>query len=268
MTFALRTPEAPAAPNGFTDVQRELTELRAANQKLQQRLEALASAAPVAASPASAERSAAPTVSQEQIAAAVAAYLKNAAGPELADAAAVAAVPKFDLDADFAALKVNYWEDPSGWKRAHAAGKMDEVIKKFEALAKASPNDTKVQMELANAYMAYLQLDQTKWQLSMKADGVYDRVLDLDDKHWEARFTKAVSYTFWPDFLGKKKDAITHFETLVAQQETMPPQEHEAETYLYLGNLLEARDAAKAKEVWAKGARRHPANQELAKKSK
>ena len=111
-------------------------------------------------------------------------------------------------------------------------------------------------------------MDQSKWELSMKADKVFDKVLALDDKHWEARFTKAMQYTFFPDFLGKKKDAIAHFETLVRQQESMPVDAIQAQTYLYLGNLLEYRDPQKAKEIWQKGARRHLDNQELQKRAK
>ena len=91
-------------------------------------------------------------------------------------------------------------------------------------------------------------------------------MLELDDRHWEARFSKAVSYTFWPEFLGKRKPAIQHFETLVAQQEAMPASPEQAQTYLYLGNLLQRTDPAQARELWSKGARRHPDNQELAKK--
>lgn len=266
----LRSPEAPVAPTGIAELQREVADLRSANQKLQQRLEAIAStpASAAASLPSAGERASVASVSPEQVAAAVESYLQRRAGPGAVDAAAKPAAA-FDLATEFSKLQgTNFFEDSALWKRLMAAGKMDEAIKQFEELAKAHPTDTKAQMDLANAYLAYLNMDQTKWQLSMKADAVFDKVLDLDEKHWEARFTKAVSYTFWPDFLGKKKEAISHFETLVAQQEAMPAQAHEAETYLYLGNLLEARDPAKAKEVWSKGARRHPDNQELAKKAK
>lgn len=270
VTFALRT-EPAVQPTNPTDVQRELAELRASNEKLQQQLDALAKAPAPATTSLAAERSAAPAVSTEMIAAAVEAFLKkNGASAALAAGGTAApAAATFDLSTEFAKLQgTSFWEDGALWKRLFAAGKMDEAIKQFEALAAANPKDTKVQMDLANAYLSYLQLDQSKWQLSMKADSVFDTVLALDERHWEARFSKAMSYTFWPDFLGKKKDAISHFETLVAQQESMPPQDHEAQSYLFLGNLLETRDPAKAKEMWAKGARRHPNNQELANKAK
>lgn len=272
LTFALRPAEAPSLQPIVDDLQKSVAQLRTDAQALQQRLEGLAKAPAVGSVPvdASAVRTAA-AVSDEQIAAAVEAYLQRrggAAGAPVGGVTAADGKVGFDLDHDFAELVGNnYWENTAAWKKAFAAGRMDEVIAKFEALAKASPNDTKVQMDLANAYLAHLQMDQSKWQLSMKADGVFDKVLALDDKHWEARFTKAMSYTFYPDFLGKKKDAIAHFETLVQQQESMPVDASQAQTYLYLGNLLEARDPQKAKEMWQKGARRHPDNQELQKRA-
>jgi tetratricopeptide (TPR) repeat protein len=271
VVLTLRPTETPHDAGAIGDLQRTVAELRTQNADLQQKLDVIAKAPSLATAAPGAVRSEAATVSAEQVAAAVEAYLgKRAAGGAGAVAATDgAAKPAFDMDTDFAQLiGHSYWENGAAWRKAFESGRMDEVIAKFEALAKASPKDVKTQMDLANAYLAYLQFDQTKWQLSMKADGVFDRVLDIDERHWEARFTKAMSYTFWPDFLGKKKDAIGHFETLVQQQEGMPPQPHEAQTYLYLGNLLETRDPAKAREIWAKGARRHPDNQELAKKAR
>lgn len=267
VSFAMRPAETPVAPaEAAADLQREVAELRTAQVALQKQLEALRTAPVQASVPAGPDRVAAGP-SEEQVVAAVEAYLKRREGKAGATAAGGASAG-FDLDKDFAGLVGgNYWNQTELWKRAFAAGRMDEVVARFEALAKQNPNDIPSQMNLANAYMAYLQMDQSKWQLSMKADQVFDKVLDIDENHWEARFTKAMSYTFWPDFLGKKKDAISHFETLVQQQENLPVEAHHAQTYLFLGNLLEQRDPAKAKEIWAKGARRHPDNQELAKKA-
>lgn len=163
--------------------------------------------------------------------------------------------------------KAGYWSNAELYKKLFEQGRMQEVIDEFQALAEANPKDPQAQMDLGNAMLAWLQMDNTKWQLSGKADQAFDKVLALDDKHWEARFTKAMSYTFWPDFLGKKKEAISHFETLVAQQETMPAQAHESNTYVFLGNLLEQRgDTARAREIWERGLRRHPNDAELKKK--
>lgn len=258
-------PSADVVPNDPTAaLQAELATLRQTQATLQQELDRLRAAPPVQAPVAAAPMRVTASVDDRQIAAAVEAYLKQRGGAAGAEATSAAA---FDLDAEFDRLSgSNFWTNGELWKRAFAAGRMDEVIAKFEALAQANPNDIPAQMDLARAYMAYLQMDQSKWQLSMKADKVFDDVLDIDETHWEARFTKAVSYTFWPDFLGKKKDAISNFETLVQQQELQPVQAHQAQTYLYLGNLLEQSDPKRAQEIWARGAQRHPNDPELSKR--
>ncbi len=212
----------------------------------------------------------APTLSDEQIAAAVARYFQERGGSGVANAAAGGAgsgsgPAPFDRKAVWTDLRgTNAWENGAAWKKVHDAGQMDELLKEFEAYAEANPNEPKAHMELANAYLAALQFDQTKWPLSQKADAEFDKVLTLDSNHWEARFSKAVSYTFWPDFLGKKKEALQHFETLVEQQKTLPVQPHHAQTYLFLGNLLEQRgNKERAREIWQQGAQRHPDSQEL-----
>lgn len=267
ISFAMR-PSAEVAPRDTAvDLQREVLELKKQHAELLAKYEGLANAPLAASAPLAAERVAVPTVSDDQVAAAVAAYMRQHGNAVEAAAGAGVADASFDIDRSFEELATSsYWDNAAAWKKAFASGRMDELIAKFEAAAKANPNNTKTQMQLATAYLGYLQMDSTKWPLSMKADKVFDSVLALDPTHWEARFTKALSYTFYPDFLGKKKDAISNFETLVQQQETMPVEASQAQTYLYLGNLLEARDPAKAREMWARGARRHPDNQELQKK--
>ncbi|MFN9945750.1 MAG: tetratricopeptide repeat protein [Planctomycetota bacterium] len=265
VAFALRPAEAAPDQGGVLELQRTVGELQQAQQQLTARLDALA-AAPAAAR-SEPERTGPVAPSDQQGAAAVEAYLRQRGSGAAAEAAAGGAAAAFDVDAEFAALKgTDFFGNPAAWKRAHAAGKLDEIVARFEAQAKANPGSPDAQMQLAKAYLAYTNIDPSKYEFSLKADGAFDKVLELDDHHWEARFTKALSYTFWPEFLGKRKPAIAHFETLVAQQEAMPASPEQAQTYLYLGNLLERTDPAKAREMWAKGARRHPDSQELAKK--
>ncbi|MFN6196624.1 MAG: tetratricopeptide repeat protein [Planctomycetota bacterium] len=265
VVFALRPAEVAPDQGGVLELQRTVGELQQAQQQLTARLDALA-AAPAAAR-SEPERTGPVAPSDQQVAAAVEAYLRQRGSGAAAEAAAGGAAAAFDVDAEFAALKgTDFFGNPAAWKRAHAAGKLDEIVARFEAQAKANPGSPDAQMQLAKAYLAYTNIDPSKYEFSLKADGAFDKVLELDDHHWEARFTKALSYTFWPEFLGKRKPAIAHFETLVAQQEAMPASPEQAQTYLYLGNLLERTDPAKAREMWAKGARRHPDSQELAKK--
>ena len=247
------------------DLQREIAELRSMCASLQKDLAVRTLPVQTAAAPLS-ERTVA---TEEQIAAAVEAALKRREAKAATNAGAVATTDDvFDVQKETAALVgTSYWNNAAAWTKASKAGKLNEVLAEIEKLAKANPNDPKAQMNLANAYLAALQLEPGDYSGAGRADQVLDRVLALDGQHWEARFTKAMSYTFWPEFTGKPKEAISHFETLVKQQETMPVTDDQAQTYLFLGNLLEKSDAAKAKEYWQKGARRHPNNEELRKKA-
>lgn len=265
VTLAMQPADTSTDSLLISQLESSLQKTWQANAALSARLDELAQRPNNAVAPASIDRREASIVSAEQVAAAVDAYLSNRGGKPLDAAAGSAAdAMAFDLDEDLnALLGASFFEDPDAWKRAFEAGKMDEVIAEIEALAKANPNDPESQMNLANAYMAYLQMDNTKWDMSMKADGQFDKVLALDENHWEARFTKAVSYTFWPSFLGKGKDAISQFERLVKQQENTPAQDHEAQTYLYLGNMLADKDPARARTYWQQGMTRHPNSAEL-----
>ncbi|MFT6081142.1 MAG: tetratricopeptide (TPR) repeat protein [Planctomycetota bacterium] len=265
VTLAMQPADTSTDSLLISQLESSLQKTWQANAALSARLDELAQRPSNAVAPASIDRREASIVSAEQVAAAVEVYLSNRGGKPLDAAAGSAAdAMAFDLDEDLRALLgASFFEDPDAWKRAFEAGKMDEVIAEIEALAKANPNDPESQMNLANAYMAYLQMDNTKWDMSMKADGQFDKVLALDENHWEARFTKAVSYTFWPPFLGKGKDAISQFERLIKQQENTPAQDHEAQTYLYLGNMLADKDPARARTYWQQGLTRHPNSAEL-----
>ncbi|MCA8950152.1 MAG: hypothetical protein KDE27_11665 [Planctomycetes bacterium] len=259
-------PEATPAPDpALAEAQAQVAALQQQVHDLESRLTEVATARSVVAAPAG-DRVEVPTLSREQIAIAVESYLKER-GKRAADATASGDGEPLTPEALFATVDgKSFFENQDAWRAAFEAGRMDELIDMFEEAADNNPQDVDKQMALANAYMAYLQLDNTKYQFASKADLQYDKVLELNPRHWEARFTKAMSYTFWPKFLGKDREAIQHFETLVEQQESMPVQDHQAQTYLFLGNLLQEKDPERAKQIWAQGMSRHPTNEELRKK--
>lgn len=265
ITAALAPAAPPPAPTSVSaeEFRATVQRLESALQNLQQQQTQAAAAAPI-------ERTALPTVSDDAVAAAVQRYLKTQAGPT--DAAGKAAEKELDVRATFTALQAqktnNYWQNQEAYKRAFTAGKMDDLVAMFEQNAKANPNDPNAQMQLADAYLAYVQLDSSKGStLGLRADQVLDKTLELDPSHWQARFTKAVSYTFWPSILGKDKEALAHFDILVQQQQNMPVSPEQAQTYLYYGNMLEkSGQAAKAKEIWQQGLQRHPGDNDLRQK--
>lgn len=162
------------------------------------------------------------------------------------------------------------WNDREKiWSKVKEQGLIEQVVAAFEKRAGETPNNPDVQFELGYAYIQKLQtindgMEKGNW--AVKADSCFDTALKLDEKHWGARFSKAISLSFWPPVFGKQNEAIHHFETLVTQQETLPPQPEFIETYLYLGNMYQQQgNMEKAREAWQKGLSVFPSNEELQK---
>lgn len=154
------------------------------------------------------------------------------------------------------------------WNKAKEAGLTDELIALFEQRAEENPNDADAQAELGFAYIAKIQQvtdGPMKGQLGVQADQAFDRALEVDPNHWDARFTKAISYSFWPAFTGKPAQAVTQLEILVERQANLPRDPKHAQTYLMLGNLYQQQGRLEeAQQAWANGAALFPTNQELA----
>ena len=172
---------------------------------------------------------------------------------------------------------VEWDEQTRFFKELAQAGVLDEVIAAYEERAADNPDDPDMQSELGEAYIQrlfHVTNDVEKGMYAFKADRAFDRALALDDHHWSARFTKAVSYSFQPPVLGMGPKAIKEFETLVTQQEARPASSPKqatgyAETYVYLGNLYAQQGKAdKAREVWTKGFERHPESKSLRERLK
>jgi tetratricopeptide (TPR) repeat protein len=158
------------------------------------------------------------------------------------------------------------------WQELRDAGLFDDALTLLEARAKAASGDAAVQTTLGTAYIQKLlstSNDAEKGTWAMKADAAFNRALAVDDHHWEARFNKAVSYSFFPPIFGFQPKAVEQFEILVEQQEAAPePRPEHAQSYLYLGNLYATqnrRDDAAA--TWRRGAERFPDSTELAERA-
>ena len=152
------------------------------------------------------------------------------------------------------------------WSALAKAGLLDRAIEDFELRAEELPDDAQAQADLGDAYIQKIftvsEIEKGKW--SRKADGAYDQALALDETHWEARFSKAVNYSFVPPIFGLQPKAIEQFEILRSQQEARDPEPRFSETYLLLGNLhANQGNPDKAREVWAQGRERFPENKQL-----
>jgi tetratricopeptide (TPR) repeat protein len=100
--------------------------------------------------------------------------------------------------------------------------------------------------------------------LAMQADKLFDTALNLDPANWEARFTKAVSLSYWPASMGKTEEVIQQFTTLIQQQETQTPQAQFADSYIWLGDQYQkAGRNDDAKSVWERGVSLFPDSEKL-----
>ncbi len=158
------------------------------------------------------------------------------------------------------------------WAEAQRVGLLDELLAVFERRAEGAPDDAQVQADLGNACLQavqYLQNPLKQGDLANRADAAFDRALAIDDRHWEARFQKALALSFWPAALGKKGESIRNFEMLIEQQDTMPRETHHAQTYLFLGNLYEEQGRTDdAQAMWARGLRAFPDSDDLLKRAR
>ncbi|MBM3985200.1 MAG: hypothetical protein FJ296_05865, partial [Planctomycetes bacterium] len=186
--------------------------------------------------------------------------------------AAEAPVAALDLDDTFEALLDPDldWDDREAlWKKVREAELTDELIALVEAFAAARPNDPDAQVLLGSSYLEKIYEvgngpEAGVW--ATKADKSFDAALALDDHHWDARFSKAVSLSFWPPMFGKQAEAINHFNTLIGQQEAGPSKPSHAQTYMWLGNLyLQQGKNDLAKQTYENGLKNFPGDEGLLK---
>lgn len=264
----LATPERTTrgAASGEADLALVLEELRAEQQRLAERLAALPSATPVVAG---AQR--APSIDLEQ---AIAAYMAKqlATGTQGAEARGDApADPEIAAIADrIVSGEVTGDELERLWQTLREEKRIDGVLAEIELQAELAPNNPDLQSELGKAYIQKLFDDGIGPMAAIwgeKADLAFDRALELDDTHWDARFDKAMALSNWPDFLGKKGESMRQFEILMEQQEQATPEPNHAQTYFFLGNLqAQNGEAEKALATWKRGATRFPDSEVLRRK--
>jgi tetratricopeptide (TPR) repeat protein len=164
--------------------------------------------------------------------------------------------------------ELTFPEKAAIWKDLAKRGLMDEAVKYFEEVAADNPEDPHAQTALGHAYIHKLlnSNDLEKGLLAMKSDAAYDRALAVDDHHWEARFSKAMSYSYAPPVFGLQARAIEEFGILREQQEAQAPRDGFSQTYLLLGNLYANQgNTVRAQEVWKAGLEIFPDSQDLSK---
>ena len=194
----------------------------------------------------------------------------QAAGPDRSVAAAVPAAAELSAESLLAQLEdpeLDEMERQTLWEKARKAGLLDAMVKTMEERVEREPNNPDLRLDMGKAYLQKIfevGSGPMAGLWASRADAAFDAALELDPGHWEARFQKAVSLSFWPPAMGKQGQAIDEFETLIAQQNAGPKKESHAQTYLFLGNMYQQSGSMeKAVEAWQKGLDLFPGNQTL-----
>jgi tetratricopeptide (TPR) repeat protein len=166
--------------------------------------------------------------------------------------------------------RASYEQKRSAWKQLRDSGKLDQAIGDLEQRMAADPRAAEYPAALGQAYLqkcGVIHDVREQGILAMQADKVFDTALNLDPANWEARYMKAVALSYWPASMNKSPEIIDHFQTLVQQQETQPPQPQFAETYVRLGDqYAKAGQTDQAQTTWERGLLLFPQNDQLKKK--
>lgn len=263
---------AHGAASDTPELSAAVSDLRAEQARLTARLAALASATLPSTAASAPAASRAPV---QDLDAAIAAYMAKRLGGGASDAVSGAPGP---ADLESAAIadriltgQVTGDELDELWQTLREEKRIDAVLAEIEREAALAPNNPDLQSELGKAYLQKLFDVGVGPMASVwgeKADGAFDRALELDETHWEARFQKAMALSNWPAFLGKQGESVHQFEILVEQQERGTSEPEQAWTYYFLGNLYDQMgESDKARSAWQRGATRFPDSAELRQKT-
>lgn len=81
----------------------------------------------------------------------------------------------------------------------------------------------------------------------------FDRVLELDPEHYQARFQKAFYLAQFQDWLGQRAASVEHFEQIIGDAALYPPKDV-ADVCFHLGMVYQrVGNAGKAREAWERG---------------
>jgi tetratricopeptide (TPR) repeat protein len=148
-------------------------------------------------------------------------------------------------------------------------GFLDGLLADLEGKVAAAPGDPDARLALADGYISKLFTVPAGPEMGVwgaKAEDQWKEILKQDDRHWQARYSLAFSWSQYPDFLNRTPDALREFEKLRGQQEQVAAEPRHASTYFHLHALYrKAGNPEKAREALEEGLRRFPEDADLKK---
>lgn len=153
------------------------------------------------------------------------------------------------------------------WQLARTTGVVDAQLKRLAAQVEGNPRDVGLRMALARAYVAKLFTvpggpEQGLW--GERAEAQWQTVLELEPEHWEAQFTLANNWGYYPDFMGKTADAIAGLEHARQIQQGLAPDPRHVQTYLSLARLYQRKgDEERVRSILEAGLSFFPGDEQL-----
>lgn len=151
---------------------------------------------------------------------------------------------------------------------ATAKAEADRAEAAFRAAMDTAPDDPAPRVGLART-LSQCRIPFAPFMeqgvLVGRSNDLLEEALEIDPAHWGARFALAMNHYYTPEFLGRTKDAIHHFEVLIEQQAGRSDEPRFARPYVYLGDLYRrVGREADAERTWAEGLALFPDDPELA----
>lgn len=182
-----------------------------------------------------------------------------AAGPARAQETNPASEAAAALEACVAAVE--------GADEAAARAAADRSVRLHEAWLEARPDDPDPRVGLARTlsqcripFASFME----QGALVGRSNALLEDALKIDSEHLEARLALALNHYYTPEFLGRTKDSIRHFEILLEQQAERAGIPGGVIPWAFLGDLYlrEGREDD-AVEVWRRGLEIFPGAEEL-----
>jgi len=142
-------------------------------------------------------------------------------------------------------------------------GLHDRSIKFFEKLAAERPDDDRVKLELACAYVdkiptcGGIAAIVSKGTLARKSLDQLDLLIRKDPDSWVAHYCRAMNHLHWPRALRHSDDAAADFNRCIELQKSKPADERRhyfVRSYIGLGDAYaKAKQYDKARAAWREG---------------
>jgi tetratricopeptide (TPR) repeat protein len=149
----------------------------------------------------------------------------------------------------------------------------DRSIEFFRGLVEERPDDMRLRLELALAYVdkiptcGGIAAVVSKGTLARKSLDQLDRVIAQTGGSWVAYYCRATNHLYWPRALRHSDDAVADFtRCLEIQKASGDPagESYDLRTYVGLGDAYaKDKDYGKAREVWREGLKVFPGAPEL-----